>query len=118
MVFQAQLKLYLNCVAACFAVCGVSKVAIVTILCGGKSQTKCILSQMPLLCQNASHYTTFSHTRPAHSGAAASSRATERSRERRFRAFKRVTTQRSQKIASCYVGLICIHPVRSEDRTL
>lgn len=42
-------KLYLYCVASCFAVCGASKVAIVTILCGGKCQTKCILTQMPLL---------------------------------------------------------------------
>lgn len=74
-------ELYLCYVAGCLAVCGVSKVAIVTILCGGKCQSECILTQMALLCQNdfRSHYTTFSHTRPVHGDVLISSGATERS---------------------------------------
>lgn len=53
-------KLYLHCVASCFAVCSVSKVAIVTILCGGKKQElRAFSSHMPDLCQNDSTAQTF-----------------------------------------------------------
>lgn len=73
-------KVYLQSVAACFAVCGVCKVAIVTIFVVEKDTLSITYERCLLSLEMTLKPTTelFSHTRPVHSGVVTSSQATEK----------------------------------------